>query len=330
MQKFRRIAIIGGGKTGLETAKIIFLLQHLTPTVCNGKKSKINLFLPKEIGTSDFLRKLENTELLTVKIFHNKTERNFNSITDALKVLAHENIGLAKILLTDMEHVNGPDSWVFLFGKTTGDVLSDTDKKWNKDIVDYQEEITDLLLPRLRTFIDRTEEFKKDAIKRNILDDKGKLISDAPIFITLKNEADNNIIRPIAHITEKVDILLHRRDKEGGNYISAGEKGEKYMPAILEALRKKELSLNETSSGLWQKNFKVIHTGHGYKTLIKFEEIVKIILGVIKSSIIKATVKGNEMPANETKHNGSVPHNDTAMAQAPVIALEREELAQVG
>lgn len=319
LSKFRRIGIIAG-KPNRETATMIFLLQHLTPAICNGKKSQINILSSKELESSDLQRRLENSELITVKIFQNKTGRNFNSIADVLTVIPVENRTIAQVILASMEQTT-PPGMERLFGQTIGDTLETWKEKEEKDILAYQKTFKNLLFPHLEKICDSIEEFRNNAVEKGILASKNALV-----FKTIRSEHKNFLMRTIA-TAEGVDILLHRRDTEGGNFISTSEKATPYLSNILDVLRKEEVKKNPISYGLWHKDFRVINTDLGKRTELGVNGVESVIENTVRDFILAPSRTGKEMPL-EASHSDSL-QTDTAMAKAPVIALHEREFSEV-
>jgi len=261
--KIRRIGTMAEN-TSHEDLFALFLLQDCSEEVLEAKKAKVIFWTKRDLAAAGFRNKIKNSGFITVNVFSK------SSLAEILKFLRKESDPVIKVLSFDLQNYNRSDSEEILFGRTIREEMTKLSKKYQNPVALY-EAVRKALQERKKLIAELIKEFKENYSESGILAEK-----DALSFGSIKSEADNNLIRPIAHLAFGIDILFHRRDEKSSNFISAGERGKKYLPAIHQALLAEEYKQNPIASEFWHFTDK-IYSDLGKISSIKFAGIKKII-----------------------------------------------------
>jgi hypothetical protein len=315
-----RIGIIGTTAANMnrETILMIFLLQDCSEEVFNTRKVKIQCFKQKELESSNFRHKTEKSDVLTVNVFSLDREGfDFKDIKDVLKIIQKESHPVIDLLLVDAEKRTS-ESDQAIFGQTLGDQLGLLQIK-------HAGNPEQLYLAARKVLTDRTRAIAK-CLEEFAVPSKGQDLEtkeDSLTFASLKSKQDVNLLHLVGHQNPKLnlDIIFQKHVHEKGNVhenvISFGKRAQKYLPAILAAILKVELTG-------WSEKDGLIYSNPNNISMISFEAMRRIIAEAVlefDSTPVEAIaeVKGDKMP--DVQHGPIMKHEiqtDSAMSMASV------------
>jgi len=315
----KRVGTIGTTVANMnrQTILMIFLLQDCSEEVFNTRKAKIQCFKHAELESSKSLRhKLEQPNVLTVNVFSLGREGfDFKDVKDVLRIIKKENHPVIDLLIVDAEKRTS-ESDQAIFGPTLGDQLGLLMTKHAGNPEQLYLAARKVLTDRMRAIAKCLEEFEAPS-KGQDLETK----EDSLTFASLKSKQDVNLLHLVGHQNPKLnlDIIFQKHVHEKGNVhenvISFGKRAQKYLPAILAAILKVELTG-------WAEKDGLIYSNPNNISMISFEAMRRIIAGAVLEfdstpAEAVAKVKGDQMP--DVQHAPIMNHEkqtDSAMAMA--------------
>ncbi|HEY4715128.1 MAG TPA: hypothetical protein VIH31_01325 [Candidatus Paceibacterota bacterium] len=310
----KKIGTIGtkSANMTLDNILMIFLLQDCSEEVFDTRKTKIEFWTEKTRTSSSFVHRVEKPDVLTVDVFSViKEGHDFNSLKDALKITKKENHPIIALLLTDAKKLSASKEDQQIFGKTLGDILREVMEKHGANSEQLYTAARAALVERKRAIAKCLTEFDGKHSSEKGIATKESALS----FASLRSKSDINLIHLIGHKALDVDIIFQRHIHE--NVITAGERTQKFIPAILKKLR----SIEPTT---WLEKDGTIYSEPTRHTLISYENMRNVIEKAIREFEPAKTEtiqkNGNGMPSDAMHHTPSLLPNSEAYREAPAIA----------
>ncbi len=288
LEEIKEIAI---NNQSSEANEMACLIKQFGGKKYNGlDTAKVEFYSKNKKGIEYFKKRVSGGGVLTFCLSDQGVNgKDFNSKQEVIDYFEVKKSRVGQVFLYDTEKVSVNSSMTdhYFFGKTFADTKAEIKIKNGSK------------LKQKETFQEFCTEFKKkiSEITKALIDFDGKrkIINDGLIdMLTLacvESEDHNTIVKPIA-LMKGVDVLYHRGGKRGGNFISFSPKGEKFLPTILDELKKEEKkckvekNLGSTEAeGSWLTTNNVIHTIHGGRTEMKFARVFGVIEKVAKKGI---------------------------------------------
>lgn len=259
------------------------LVCELMETICLIKKfgnkkyngiedAKVVFYNKSQVESKYFKKKLSAGHVITVFLSNPDafgiSGRDFNSKKEVIDFFEIKNSPVGKVFIYDaqkQQNASISDSSKFFFGTTFFDtkiglnfrpkLTRSQQEIWNEFFSNFNKKIVEI-----------------ERALNNFRSETKIVGSGTPNRLTLaclKSEEQNTIIRPIAHIANGVDVLLHRRHAKGGNFISVSTKAQKLLPMLFAEFEKVEKG--------WSVTNNIIHTPHGSRTEMQFSEVFELI-----------------------------------------------------
>jgi hypothetical protein len=298
-----------GANIKLPTILKIFVLRDCSEKVFDTRKTKIHLLKQSEMDSSSVRHKIERPDVLTADVLvQGRPGLDFNDMKNVLEITKNEKDPVIVLIFADAARLSSEEDQAIL-GPTLGDQIAFLESKHGDNPEQLLMATLKALTERKRAIAKCLEELEKSS-ERGIAAKE-----DALTFSSLKSKQDISLLHLVSHQNpdpaKRLDIIfqkhIHEQSQVHENVISAGERARKYLPAILEAVCRKE------PTGWFQKNGLICSNPENISQ-ISFGEMTGIIEKAVREFDPQKTA-ASDFSRQEPQINHEM-QSDTAMAMA--------------